>query len=83
MQSEALVQEALKMRDDHPGQVPDYTPACVVMFGVNLTWILVAVWAVWGLIAALCLCYGLNLVLDRLPRWRETRRAAAIRRGKR
>lgn len=70
------------MRDDPPGQVPDYTQACVVMFGVNLTWVLVAIWAIWGLIAALCVCYGLHLLLDRLPHWRAERRQAAIRRGK-
>ena len=70
------------MQDDHPKQVQDYTQACVVMFGVNVTWILVAIWAIWGLIAAACLGYGLKCILDRLPQWRAERRAAAIRRGK-
>ena len=70
------------MQDDVPARAPDYTGACVAMFGINLAWILIAIWAVWGLLAALALSYGLNLVLDRLPHWRATRRAAAIRRGK-
>lgn len=70
------------MRDDRPGRVPDYTQACVVMFGVNVTWVLVAIWALWGLIAAFVLGYTLNILMDRLAVWRAARRAAAIRRGK-
>lgn len=34
-----------------PGSTPNFTNAAVVMFGVNITWIFLTIWAVWGLIA--------------------------------
>ena len=44
--------------DNHPtGTAPNYTSACIVMFGVNITWVLVAIWAIWGLIAAMLLAH--------------------------
>lgn len=70
------------MSDSPRGSAPDYTNACVVMFGVNVTWVLVAIWAVWGFIAAMLMGYTLNHLLDRIAHWRALRRAAAIRRGK-
>ncbi len=70
------------MRDDYPGRAPDFTNACIVMFGVNLTWVLVAIWAIWGLIAAICLSWGVNRLISRIAVWRAARQAAAIRRGK-
>ena len=70
------------MREDYPGKAPNYTEACIVMFGVNLTWVLVAVWAVWGFLTAIFLSYLIKLGIDRLGQWRMARRAAAIRRGK-
>ena len=36
------------------------------MFGVNLTWILFALWAIWGLIIAGAFSYGLNHLINRL-----------------
>ncbi|MFD2739132.1 hypothetical protein ACFSUD_06110 [Sulfitobacter aestuarii] len=30
---------------------PDYTRTCIVMFGVNLAWFLLLIWALWGLAA--------------------------------
>lgn len=69
------------MRDEYPGKVPNYTNACVAMFGVNITWMLVAIWAIWGLLVAIALSWGVTRIIDRLPRWRRARRAAAIRRG--
>ena len=59
------------MRDaaDRPA-APNFTTACVVMFGVNLVWILVLIWAVWGLIAAGALAWAVNRAIDRLARGR-------------
>ncbi|MEM6305522.1 MAG: hypothetical protein AAF744_12450 [Pseudomonadota bacterium] len=59
------------MRDtksDHDSRpaAPNFTSACVVMFGVNLTWILFAIWAVWGLIAAAGLGWAVNLLIRRI-----------------
>ena len=70
------------MSDDHPKSAPNYTTACIVMFGVNITWILVAIWAIWGLIAAFLLAIGVNHLLDRTRAWAAQRAEAAIRRGK-
>ncbi|UWR23472.1 hypothetical protein [Sulfitobacter sp. S190] len=47
-----------------PGRAPDFTKACVVMFGVNITWIFVAIWAIWGLLAVACLGWVINRVLS-------------------
>lgn len=69
--------------DDHNiGTAPNYTSACIVMFGVNITWILVAIWAIWGLIAAMLLALGLNHLIARCKVWAAQRQAASIRRGK-
>lgn len=38
------------MNDDHPSPAPDFRAACVVMFGFNIAWIFVVIWAVWGLV---------------------------------
>lgn len=69
--------------DEHKqGTAPNYTNACIVMFGVNITWILVAIWAIWGLIAAMLLALGVNHMMDRMRAWTAARQAASIRRGK-
>jgi hypothetical protein len=57
------------------GSAPNFTAACIVMFGVNLSWVFLFVWAVWGLIAVAILGWLLNqwmLWLD----VRRTREAA-------
>lgn len=70
------------MRDDYPGTVPDYTRACIVMFGVNLSWILVAIWTVWGLIIAVVFSWVLHRAMDWIDRYRMVRRQKLIQRGK-
>lgn len=53
------------MRDTHDRPAaPDYTLACVVMFGVNLIWVLMAIWAAWGLIAAAATGWAVNRLID-------------------
>jgi len=54
------------------GRAPNFTTACIVMFGVNLAWILVAVFAVYGLLGALCLC----LLVNHWVAWLEHRHRA-------
>jgi hypothetical protein len=46
-----------------PGAAPNFTKACVVLFGVNITWILFAIWAIWGLIAVAVSGWCVNLVI--------------------
>lgn len=52
------------------------------MFGVNVTWILVAIWTIWGLLVAMLFGWLLNKGIEWLDRYRLARRAAAIKRGK-
>ncbi|MEO0401507.1 MAG: hypothetical protein AAF214_03950 [Pseudomonadota bacterium] len=70
------------MNDHEMGRAPNYTNACIVMFGVNITWVLVAIWAIWGLIAAGLLALGVNHLMSRVQVWAAQRQAASIRRGK-
>lgn len=55
------------MRDpnDRPA-APDFTQACVVMFGVNLTWIMMVIWAIWGLVAVAVLGWVVNKLISRI-----------------
>lgn len=41
-------------------RAPDYTNAALIMFGVNLLWIFVTIWAIWGLFAPLMLAVVIN-----------------------
>lgn len=69
--------------DDHKiSRAPNYTNACIIMFGVNLAWILVAVWVTWGLVAAALLAMGINHLMTRVADWSARRHAHMIRRGK-
>lgn len=45
---------------------PNYTVACIVMFGVNLLWMLMLVWAVWGFFIAACVSLGLHYLINRI-----------------
>jgi|AntRauTorckE5430_2_1112549.scaffolds.fasta_scaffold51536_2 hypothetical protein len=46
------------------GSAPNLTTACLVMFGVNITWIFVAIWAIWGLIAVAALGWCVNRAIS-------------------
>jgi hypothetical protein len=61
------------MENHRLGRAPNFTTACIVMFGVNLAWILVAVFAVYGLIGALCL----SLLVNHWVAWLEHRKRIA------
>ena len=54
------------MRDDHPSPAPDFKNACIVMFGVNITWIFTAIWAIWGLLVVMVLGAVINHLMTRL-----------------
>lgn len=54
---------------NNTGSAPNFTKACIVMFGVNITWIFVALWAIWGLIAVA----ATGWILNRLFTWIEDR----------
>ena len=59
----------MRNSNDRPS-APNYTQACIVMFGVNLTWVFLLLWAVWGLIAVAALGWSLN----RWMIWLEARK---------
>lgn len=61
------------MRGNHIQSAPNFTTACIVMFGVNLSWVFLVLWAIWGLIAVAALSW----VLNRWIQWLELRRAHA------
>ncbi len=55
------------MRDTHDRpSAPDFTQACVVMFGVNLTWVLMVIWAVWGLLAVAATGWAVHQIINRI-----------------
>ena len=55
------------MRSSDRGQpAPNYTSACVVMFGVNILWAFVVSWALWGLLAVALSGWAVNAMIDRI-----------------
>lgn len=56
--------------DDRPA-APDYTLACIVMFGVNLLWLFVVIWAIWGLLAVALLGWAVSALIDRIDARRD------------
>lgn len=70
------------MNDGEFRSAPNFTTACIVMFGINLSWILFAIWAVWGLIIAMLVSAGINHGMTRVHAWSAERQKAAIKRGK-
>lgn len=64
------------MRDSHDRPAaPDFTQACIVMFGVNLTWIFVVIWAIWGLLAVAITGWLVNRLIARIDMVRNGGRA--------
>ncbi|WP_299406080.1 hypothetical protein [uncultured Roseobacter sp.] len=58
------------------GRAPNYTSACIVMFGVNLTWVLLFLFALWGLVVAVFVALAVNHWLN----WLDFRRRAEAQR---
>ncbi|MDK3074368.1 hypothetical protein QO034_14790 [Sedimentitalea sp. JM2-8] len=44
---------------------PNYTNAALIMLGVNLTWVFVTIWAMFGLIPVLLLATAINHLIHR------------------
>ena len=53
-------------------EAPNYTNAALVMGGVNLLWVFMVIWAVFGFLAVLATGYA----LDRLILWCAARKRA-------
>jgi len=48
------------MRDREIAAAPNYTNAALTMLGVNLLWVFMVIWAMFGLIPVLLLGAGIN-----------------------
>ncbi len=60
------------------GRAPNFTGACIVMFGVNLAWVMLFLFAVYGLVAAVFIALVVNHWLNWLDhRRRQSHRACA------
>jgi len=55
----------MRHTNDRPS-APNYTAACIVMFGVNLMWMLMVIWAIWGFVAAALTGWGLHHLINRI-----------------
>ncbi len=55
------------------GRAPDFTTACIVMFGINVAWVLLFLFAIYGLIAAVFA----GLVLNHALAWLDERKRVA------
>lgn len=47
-----------------PGSAPSFKNAAIVMFGVNITWIFMAIWAIWGLVAVAATGWAINHIIN-------------------
>jgi hypothetical protein len=61
------------MENHKPGSAPNFTGACIVMFGVNLAWVLLFLFAIYGLVAAVFV----GLVVNHWVNWLEHRKRIA------
>jgi hypothetical protein len=67
------------MRDRPVTRVEDYTRTCLVLFFVNLFWVLVVVMAIFGWPAVLVIAVALHAAIGRLGRRREADAAPVLR----
>lgn len=56
------------MKRGQTPEAPNYTNAALVMGLVNLLWIFMALWIMFGLPVVMAVGYGLNLLITRLSR---------------
>lgn len=54
-----------------PGSAPNFTKACLVMFGVNIAWVFMVLWAIWGLIAVAVTGWCINRAITYLEARRD------------
>lgn len=48
------------MQDDFPNAAPNYTNAALTFGWINLMWIFLLVWGLWGLLPVMVLGAGIN-----------------------
>lgn len=58
------------MENHKLGRAPNYTNACIILFGVNLTWVLLCVLAIWGIGMVVLL----GLIVNHWLTWLEARK---------
>lgn len=61
------------MENHHPKPVEDYMTANMVLIFVNMMWIFVTIWSVWGIAPVLILAAVINHLITRLDASRRRR----------
>ena len=61
------------MENHHPKPVEDYMTANMVLIFVNMMWIFVTIWSVWGIAPVLILAAVINHLITRLNASRRRR----------
>lgn len=59
------------MRDNYDRPAPDFTHACIVMFGVNIMWIFIVIWITWGMLAVALCGWAVKVLIDRIAQRRR------------
>ncbi len=62
---EASKSTPMRDNNDRPS-APNFTQACIVMFGVNVFWVFTVIWVVWGLMAVALLGWALNALINQI-----------------
>lgn len=55
----------MRQDSDRPA-APNYTQACIVMFGINIAWVFMVIWAIWGLLAVAITGWVVNKWINRI-----------------
>lgn len=61
-----MLLRSVAMKSDHRAAAPNYTNACIVMFAINLSWVLIALWAAWGLLAVIAAGWLINRTITHI-----------------
>jgi len=56
------------MQDQKLPQTPDILAAAVTFLGINLMWVFVVIWMIYGMVPVLVLAVLINHVIDRLEK---------------
>lgn len=54
------------------GRVENYTNTCLVLWLVNLIWVFILIWTIWGLPAVMLVALALNGLISRSEHRRRT-----------
>lgn len=61
----------MNMRDNTVKEAPNYFNTCMVLLGVNIMWVFVLLWALFGFFPVLVVAILMNHGITRLAVWRR------------